>query len=378
MGDLLTPGPLGKAFGFGDEPEAPQAPDTGATIEQQKRATQLFQITPQGTLEYGTIDEEGNFVPREDAEGVRITESPFQRQFREQKESAALDLVSQLQGTQLGDFRSAAEIQGGLQTPLLGDFADDALRLEQETFEAGQRRLAPIIEQERRDLVQSLADRGIPLSSEAAQKELTRFDQSVGDRQQDLAFGAIEAGRAEQNRLASLTAALRGQEVNEQLALANLEQQQRAQQFGELGALGGFAAPFQPFNAPTVDVASIINQGFANQLGAAQFEQQQANQQRQFIGDIGAATLGAAGAAGGFGVLFGSDDRLKENIKHVGSERGYNLYHYNYIGNPTRFKGVMAQEVMIKNPEAVTVMENGYYGVYYDKLGLQMEVVNER
>ena len=365
MGDFN----LGNPFGiFGDEPDAPQAPDTGATIEQQKRATQLFQITPQGTLEYGTIDEEGNFVPREDAEGVRITESPFQRQFREQKESAALDLVSQLQGTQLGDFRSAAEIQGGLQTPLLGDFADDALRLEQETFEAGQRRLAPIIEQERRDLVQSLADRGIPLSSEAAQKELTRFDQSVGDRQQDLAFGAIEAGRAEQNRLASLTAALRGQEVNEQLALANLEQQQRAQQFGELGALGGFAAPFQPFNAPTVDVASIINQGFANQLGQAGFQQRQVDQARQFYGDLVSAAATASG----------SDYRLKENIKHVGNEKGYNLYHYNYIGNPTRYKGVMAQEVMIKNPEAVTVMENGYYGVYYDKLGLQMEVVNER
>ena len=300
MGDIVDAvvSPVTSIFGGGDSPAAPTPPNPADTIAAQQRATQLFQITPQGTLEFGTIDEEGNFVPRPDAEGVRITESPFQQQFREQRESAALDLISQLQGTQLGGFRSAADIQGGLQTPLLGDFADDALRLEQETFEAGQRRLAPIIEQERRDLVQSLADRGIPLSSEAAQKELTRFDQSVGDRQQDLAFGAIEAGRVEQNRLASLTAALRGQEVNEQLALANLEQQQRAQQFGELGALGGFAAPFQPFNAPTVDVASIINQGYANQLGQAGFQQQQANQQRQFIGDIGAATLGAFGLGG--------------------------------------------------------------------------------
>ena len=122
---------------FDSGPSAPPAPNTADTIAAQKQATQLFQITPQGTVEYGTIDEEGNFVPRPDAEGVRITESPFQQQFREQREAAALDLVSQLQGTQLGGFRSAADIQGGLQTPLLGDFADDALRLEQETFEAG-------------------------------------------------------------------------------------------------------------------------------------------------------------------------------------------------------------------------------------------------
>jgi hypothetical protein len=379
MGDIVesVTSPITSIFGGNDAP-VPTPPNPADTIAAQQRATQLFQITPQGTLEYGTIDEEGNFVPRPNAEGVRITESPFQQQFRTESEQLALQLLGQVSGQDLGDFRTAAQIEAGLQVPLLGDFADDALRIEQETFEAGQRRLAPIIEQERRDLVQNLADRGIPLSSEAAQKELNRFDQSVGDRQQDLAFGAIEAGRVEQNRLASLTSALRGQEVNEQLALANLEQQQRAQQFGEVGALGGFAAPFQPFNAPTVDVASIINQGFANQLGASQFQQQQANQQMQFIGDIGAATLGAAGAAGGFGNLFSSDYRLKENIKHVGNEKGYNLYHYNYIGNPTRFKGVMAQEVMKSTPEAVTVMENGYYGVYYDKLGLQMEVVDER
>lgn len=372
MGDVVD---FVDPFGFtedllGGGASRPQAPDPSATIEAQKQATQLFQITPQGTLEYGTIDENGNFVPRPGAEGVRITESPFQQQFRTESEQLALELLGQIGGQDLGGFRTASQIESGLQIPLLGDFADDALRIEQETFEAGQRRLEPIIEQERRDLIQNLADRGIPLSSEAAQKELNRFDQSVGDRQQDLAFRAIEAGRVEQNRLASLTAALRGQEVNEQLALANLEQQQRAQQFGEVGALGGFAAPFQPFNAPTVDVASIINQGFANELGASQFAQQQKNQQLQFIGDL--ASTAATAAA------FASDYRLKENITRVGNEGGYNLYHYNYIGNPTIFKGVMAQDVIKTNPEAVTVMDNGYYGVYYDKLGLKLEVVNER
>jgi hypothetical protein len=280
---------------FGEEPAAPQAPDVNSTIEQQKRANQLFQITPTGNLEFGTIGEGGEFIAREGAEGLRVTESPFQKEFRTGREALALSLLGQLGGDDLSGFRTAQDIEAGIQTPLGGDFADDALRIEQETFEAGERRLDPIIQQERRDLIQNLADRGLPLTSEAAQKELERFDQSVGDRRQDLAFGAIGAGRAEQNRLASLTAALRGQEVNEQLALSNLEQQQRAQQFGEIGALGGFAAPFQPFNAPTVDVAGIINQGFANQLGSANFQQGQVNQNRQFIGDIGSSIFGAVG-----------------------------------------------------------------------------------
>lgn len=291
-------------FGGGSAAPAPTAPNVNSTIEQQRRATQLFQFTPRGNLEFGTIGPDGEFVVRPDAEGLRVTESPFQRQFREGQEQLGLDLLGQLDPAQFETFRSAGQIESGIQSPLLGDFADDALRIEQETFEAGQRRLDPIVEQERRDLIQNLADRGIPLSSEAGQKELDRFDVSLGDRQQNLAFGAIEAGRAEQNRLASLTAALRGQEVNEQLALANLEQQQRAQQFGEIGALGGFAAPFQPFNAPTVDVAGIINQGFANQLGSAGFTNQTRNQNLAFAGDIIGAGARAAGAAGGFGGLF--------------------------------------------------------------------------
>jgi hypothetical protein len=208
------------------------------------------------------------------------------------------------------------------------------------------------------------------LSSEAAQKELTRFDTSVQDRQQSAAFGAIEAGRLEQNRLSQLTAQLRGQDVNEQLALANLEQQQRAQQFGEIGALGGFAAPFQPFNAPTVDVAGIINQGFANQLSANQAINS-ANQ-ANFATNIGfAGDLASAG-----GTAAASDERLKENVKYHSTKNGFKLYDFNYKGGETVYRGVMAQEVLESKPDAVTVMDNGFYGVFYDKLGLQMEVVN--
>lgn len=282
-------------FFGGGEVQRVQAPDTASTIEQAKQAAQLFQFTPRGNIEFGTIGPGGEFIAREGSDAVRQTESAFQQQFREGQEALGLSLLGQMDPSQFETFRSAGAIEGGLQTPLIGDFADDALRIEQETFEAATGRLDPIIEQERRDLVQNLADRGIPLSSEAGQKELDRFDLSVQDRRESVAFGAIEAGRQEQNRLASLTAALRGQEVNEQLALANLEQQQRAQQFGEIGALGGFAAPFQPLNAPTVDVASIINQGFANQLGSANLSNQARAQNLSGVGDIFSSVGGAFG-----------------------------------------------------------------------------------
>lgn len=350
---------------FKGAPKPAAAPDTGSTIDQAKQAAQLTQYTPQGNLLYGTTDANGNFVPRSSGDAVRVEESPFQQQFRTGSEGIALSLLSQLGGAQLGQFRSASDIEGGVNIPLLGDFSGDIKRLEDETYSSGKRRLDPQFQQQRESLIQNLADRGIPLSSEAAQRELDRFDTAQSDAYQDLTFRSIQSGRDEQQRLATLSAALRGQQFNEGLSLANLEQQQRAQQFGEIGALGGFAAPFQPLNAPTVDVAGIINQGYANQLSRNKIQSQNYASNMQFAGDLASAAGGAAA----------SDSRLKENIFFLDTMNGFRRYAFNYIGEKTKYIGAMAQEVMKIKPEAVTVMPNGYYGVYYDKLGFEMEVV---
>lgn len=350
---------------FKSPPKPAAAPDTASTIQQAKEAAQLSQYTPQGNLIYGTTDANGNFIPRKTGDAVRVEESPFQQAFRTGSEGIALGLVDQLKGTQLGDYRSATDIESGVDIPLLGDFAGEIKRLEDETFSAGKRRLDPQFQQQRESLIQSLADRGIPLSSEAAQRELDRFDTSQSDAYQDLTFRSIQSGRDEQQRLATLGAALRGQQFNEGLSLANLEQQQRAQQFGEIGALGGFAAPFQPLNAPTVDVAGIINQGYANQLSRNKIQSANYATQLGFIGDLASAG----------GAAFASDLRLKENITFHDKLNGFKRYVFNYIGDKTRYIGVMAQDLLEEKPEAVTVMPNGYYGVYYDKLGFEMEVI---
>lgn len=355
---------------FRRPPKPPAAPNTANTIRAQKEAQQLMQFTPQGNLLFGSLDEGGNFVQRKSGDALRVVESPFQRQFREGQEEITLGLLDEIPGS-LGGFRTAEDVEGALitQVPGLGDFSADALRLEEETFDAGARRLDPIIEEERRALVQNLADRGIPLSSEAGQRELDRFDQSVGDRRQDLAFGAIEAGRAEQNRLASLAAALRGQQLNEQLALTNLEQQQRAQQFGEIGALGGFSAPFKPLNAPTVDVAGIINQNYANQLARNKIQAENLATQQQQAGDLlstGARLIGN---------LF-SDIRLKKNIKPYDIKKGHQRYVFEYKeGNGAKYIGVMAQDLLQTKPEAVKEVD-GKYMVDYSMLGFNMEAYN--
>ena len=69
-----------------------------------------------------------------------------------------------------------------------------------------------------------------------------------------------------------------------------------------------------------------------------------------------------------------SDSRLKENITHLGEDRGYNVYSWDWndtarsmgVDDPT--VGVIAQEVMETTPEAVSVHESGYYMVDYGSL----------
>lgn len=98
------------------------------------------------------------------------------------------------------------------------------------------------------------------------------------------------------------------------------------------------------------------------------------NTQDSFLGDIGGALGGAAAAYTAF-----SDRRIKDNIKFVGVDpvTELNLYEFNYKGDETRrFRGVMADEVMITHPEAVVDTETGFMAVNYDLLGVEFKEVH--
>jgi hypothetical protein len=105
-------------------------------------------------------------------------------------------------------------------------------------------------------------------------------------------------------------------------------------------------------------------------------QQWQYGRKPSLMGQIGGGLL----AAGGIGAdIYGtykkySDVRLKENIKYAGVKNGFNLYDYNYIGNDSRYRGVMAQEVMKQRPDAVG-NRNGVYWVDYDAIGIQLEAI---
>ena len=94
-------------------------------------------------------------------------------------------------------------------------------------------------------------------------------------------------------------------------------------------------------------------------------------------GDAGLKNLQMGLSIVGSVAPFFSDIRLKENIEEVGeSGIGYKIYEWNYKSDTTtRYRGVIAQDVMKINPMAVGIRDN-YLTVDYNKVDVDMEVVS--
>ena len=81
----------------------------------------------------------------------------------------------------------------------------------------------------------------------------------------------------------------------------------------------------------------------------------------------------AASKAKSFVKKLFSDIRLKTNIEFIGkSPSNINIYSFSYIGNPTKYVGVMAHEV----PWAAEKHSSGYLMVDYDKLDVEFKRLN--
>ena len=73
-----------------------------------------------------------------------------------------------------------------------------------------------------------------------------------------------------------------------------------------------------------------------------------------------------------------SDFRFKRDVTPVALlDDGVTLYSFRYFGSDQVYVGVMAQQVAAIAPEAVTMHPGGYLFVYYDRLGLKMQTLEE-
>ncbi len=261
-------------------------------------------ITPSGKQLY---DIESNTITLE--------ESPFQQEQRKRQEALAKSLSSQLQGIELPDTDPSAR------------------------FEQARQLLEPALTEQREQLEQSLADRGIPAGSEAYARELDRLQQSQGRQLQQLSFESVQTAEAQRSARFNELASLLGQ--------------------GQVGGVG--FGQFQP-KFQGVDM-----------LGASAAQQNLQLQQRALDDQRRQALIGGLGQLGTAGIMALSDERLKDNIVKIGeSESGINIYKFNYKGKPEVYEGVIAQEVQQSNPEAV-IEKDGFLAVNYDLIDVEFK-----
>lgn len=163
--------------------------------------------------------------------------------------------------------------------------------------------------------------------------------------------------------------ATNGQNQQFMLGMGNLYNNMQNTGISQFGAQQGANNNWYNQNAGFISNAPGIN--FTPNTGYTN-SQIQGNQ--NYVGAIGADNQMGAGFLGG---LMTSDKRLKENIVKVGRENGINIYEFEYKDKrfgSGRYRGVMAQEIEGKYPDAV-VEWGGFKSVNYNKLPVNMERV---
>ena len=308
-------------------------------------ANRVNQYTPYGSLEYQVSGEDKFGNPMWKA---TQSLSPVQQQLLDYQNQSSLGL-GQLAGKGLG------YVSNMLDTPFdTSALPSTGFNPSQSYQDAYMQRLQPQIEQGREALDVKLANQGIPVGSEAYKRAMLAQSQ----RENDLLAAATTQGfgvgqQARQSALAE-QAYLRNEPLNTLSAVRTGAQVQGPT----------FVNPAQQANTAGADLLGATQMGYNAQMGAANAQNAANNAMTQGLFSLGGAALM-------------SDIRTKENIKQVGwLPNGLPVYTYEYkdefkdhplAGHGTH-TGVMAQEVEVMYPNAVTTLDNGYKAVDYGQL----------
>lgn len=199
-----------------------------------------------------------------------------------------------------------------------------------------------------------LINQGLAPGSEAWNTQMDELNRAKTDARSQ----AVLAGGQEQSRMAGLD--LQGEQWDEGLRANRLNESfaMRNQPLNEIAALLSgaqvsapqFSAPYQQAVAPA-DISGLIGQNYQGKVS---------QNNAMMSGLFG---LGSAGLTGMFGL---SDRRAKTNIRKIAkTSDGQNLYSYRYKGDPETRVGLMADEVLKRNPAAVARRPDGLLAVDY-------------
>lgn len=292
------------------------------------------QVNPSGSLTYKQIGTWADGTPRFEA-------------------TTALNQGEQsIYDTGLTTRQNVANI-GRDQSARISELLGKPVNLNNEATEArlmelGSKRLDPRFARESSALETNLINRGIRPGSKAYETMRGQFDQGKNDAYTQLLLQG--RGQAVQEALTE-----RNQPINEITALMSNSQVSQP----------NFTNTPQPGVAPT-DVIGAQQQSL-NQQNVG-YQGQLSQNQALMSGLFGLGSAGLGGwAQGGFKT---SDRRAKENITRVGkTDSGLPIYTYSYKGNGGLMEmGVMAQDMLEHNPEAVAVTDNGLMAVDYGEV----------
>lgn len=155
---------------------------------------------------------------------------------------------------------------------------------------------------------------------------------------------------------------VRGGDTSQLLAQNTIDTRNQALMQGMQGLRG--------FMSPSTQTGNIANR--MSNIGMIQGQgiTAQGQAQQQTMGNL--AGIGMSGL--GLHLQY-SDIRLKENIDHIGTKEGHNIYNWDWseyakdLGLEGSETGVMAHEIAETNPEAICTAD-GYLIVDYKVLGL--------
>lgn len=284
-----------------------------------------------------------------------ISLSPQQQQLYDQNTQQSIGL-SNLAGSLQDKVGQALNVPSATS----GDFNTEAKNASDAYYKQQTQYLDPQFAQAQEQLDAKNANQGITAGSEADNKDQLNLANQKQQAYSNAQENAILQGPQNAQQLFSLSSAAQMQPLNEFNAL-------RSQSQATLPTFGQAT----PTSAAPTNTAAITQQAYQNSLNPYNAQIAANNQTTGGLFGLG-GSLGAAAIPLAF-----SDIRLKENIKYLGKENGHNIWQFSYISDPDKipYRGVMAHEVLEKNPDAV--VKNGeYYAVNYAKLGIEFGKVH--
>lgn len=313
------------AFDKGGPPAPPAVPDPSVQIAAEAKARPSV-YSPFGSSVYSGDPSAGTF--RQD-----ITLSPEQQALYKGRSDVANALLG----------RSSEALAN---TPVGYSFSGATDPATNQFFTAQKALLDPVFSRDEERLSQQLANQGIPMGSEAYDRELQNFRKSKDAAYEQAAADALSRGFSQD-------IATRQQNLNEVAQALGGSQLTPVGQGSPVDTSGAFAAQ-----------QAGLNRQYQGQLAGYNAD---VAGQNSLMG--GLFSLGAAAAPA---LIAASDRRLKRDIEKIGElVPGVGWYSFRYLWDgqdaPIRY-GVMADEVEPFMPEAVLYDESGFAMVDYGRL----------